>query len=463
MIDNIIVADEDPTSVETLARWLVAKGYQVAPAHSSEEVTAELATGRADLLFVSSRFCNNGLVTSCDVPVVVLGEADNGSPTEDENQNRPYEILGLPPSCERVFRILERVEERQRLLAVTDYLRSELSAQHGGLAIVGQDPRIAQLRQNVPRLGTVEMPVMICGEPGVGKKHLGRAIHEAGPRRPGPFVRVDCTRHQPWELEKVVFGANGDGAARGGMRKAGRAELGSGGTLLVEGIERLPLTSQAKLLRLVDEGMLCEHDGHCRRSVDVRIICTTTCDLYRQIEGGAFREDLFFRLSSVYLTLPALRTRLRDVPLLVDHFVSTLAPGAPLSVEAKALRALSAHHWPGNVGELESAVRRAVVVHAGSRLALADFDVGPGHSDDGVVGPSLREAERQLILRTLRQTGGNKTKAARILKIAVRTLSNKLESYRAGTGAQWNRRRPGTESPSGLGEHGYSALEVTHH
>jgi DNA-binding NtrC family response regulator len=313
---------------------------------------------------------------------------------------------------------------------------------------VGRSPAIREVFRVVRKAAPTNATVLILGESGTGKELVAEAIHRASPRAEGPFVRVNCAALTESLLESELFG-HAQGAFTGAVRdRAGRFEAADGGTLFLDEVGEVPEHTQVKLLRALQNREI-ERVGENRpRRVDVRVIAATNSDLEERVRKGTFREDFYFRLKVITLRLPPLRERPGDVVPLAEHFLRMYAErhGRPVTRFApEALAVLQAHDWPGNVRELENVVEAAVVLSEGREIGpdALGVEVGGRHrvedlpeeeSGGGVrlpPGTSLPEAERRLIEDALVRTGGNKTAAARILGIGLRTLYRKLESYAA--------------------------------
>jgi len=288
--------------------------------------------------------------------------------------------------------------------------------------------------------------VLIQGESGTGKELLARLIHERSPRAHRPFIAINCAAVPDNLLESELFGYEKGAFTGAAARKPGRFELAHTGTILLDEISEMPLPLQAKLLRVLQEREVDVLGGKEPMTVDIRVITTTNRPLWDDVKTGRFREDLYYRLNVIPLRIPPLRNRLDDLPLLTDHFIRKAATrhgkgGA--SIAPDVLAALSERTWPGNVRELENVIERAVLLAGDGQitsehLLLNQEPDRPRHEETppaakaGLSGMTIWEAERALILGTLEQVGGNRTLAARLLDISIRTLRNKLREYRDG-------------------------------
>ncbi|MFH0918936.1 MAG: sigma-54 dependent transcriptional regulator [Fibrobacterota bacterium] len=311
-------------------------------------------------------------------------------------------------------------------------LREELGRRY---QYVGRSKAMDDIHKMVETVAQSASTVLILGESGTGKELVARAIHSGSRRSRGPFIKINCAAMPDTLIESELFGHE-KGAFTGAVRRTrGKFELASGGTLLLDEIGEMPMATQAKLLRVLQEKEINKIGAEAPVPVDVRIVATTNRNLREEIEKGRFREDLFFRLNVIPFQLPPLRSRKEDIPLLCDHFIRKFneengyaVPG--IADDAVAL--LKSYDWPGNVRELENAIERAVVLTQTHPLSASIFQLfGPLKKEGGglVPGVTIAEMEKQLIYKTLEHCQGNKTRVAEMLGISIRTLRNKLNEY----------------------------------
>lgn len=306
-------------------------------------------------------------------------------------------------------------------------------------AIVTQNSEMQKLLDLARNIAHSNATVLIQGESGTGKELLARFIFENSPRRDKPFVAINCAAVPENLLESELFGHE-KGSFTGALsQRIGRFEMAHHGTILLDEVSEMSLQLQAKLLRVLQEFELDRIGGKTPISINVRVIATTNEDLDRAVAEGKFREDLFYRLNVIPLTIPPLRERTEDIPLLVDHFLKSNGekerPRREVAISQEAQALLLKYDWKGNVRELENFVERAALVCEDGMIQprhfFLDGVVKPQTESSAVqVGSTLREMEKQLILKTLDEVGGNRTHAAKVLGVSVRTLRNKLSEYR---------------------------------
>lgn len=388
-----------------------------------------------------------------------------------------YDYVLKPFSTDQLDMILQRAAKYNRLVQMNKELVRETSTNIE--AIVGESPKIQELKSMIDRVARTDATVLIWGETGTGKELVAQSIHQSSLRRDKPFIQVNCAAVSETLIESEFFGHE-KGAFTGAIqRRIGRFELADGGTLLLDEISEVSLALQAKLLRVLQEGSLERVGGTKTIEVDVRILATTNRDLVKAVKNGEFREDLYYRLNVFPLKSPALRERKGDVQLLAEYFLRILAQkhGSKCKSYAKAtLNLLEAHDWPGNVRELQNVVERAVIMSAQSTTVepeVLPFEIqyknempaaistarqvaspdgagretretretsessesgrSPAFNASGGSGEldwSLEAMERQLIYQALKKTKGKRTQAAEIMQVSIRTLFNKLNQYK---------------------------------
>jgi DNA-binding NtrC family response regulator len=300
--------------------------------------------------------------------------------------------------------------------------------------LITQSPAMLAVLKQARRVAATKASVLIEGESGTGKELIARLIHSASPRQGRPFIRVNCAALSESLVESELFGHEKGAFTGADQERPGRFERAHGGSLLLDEIGEMPLKLQAKLLRVLEEEEFERVGGVRTLSVNVRAIATTNRDLPSESLRGQFRHDLFYRLSAVRLEVPPLRTRPEDVAPLVQHFIERFGMEGDVSVRsigAKALDRLTAHPWPGNIRQLRNVVQHACILAEGDEIQVGDLPnlAAPLTAATSMAGRTLDEVERRLIEEALRDTGGNKTAAAKRLGVTPRTLFNKLKKY----------------------------------
>ncbi len=361
------------------------------------------------------------------VPVVACGTGDDPDAAVRAIQAGAREFLPLPPDPDLIAAILEAASGESH-------------------AMIVRDPAMAAAVHRAELVARADASVLISGESGTGKEVLAHHIHRKSRRAGGPFIALNCAAIPENLLESELFGHE-KGAFSGAVaRRLGKFEAAHRGTLLLDEISEMDIRLQAKLLRALQEREIDRIGGSAPVKVDVRILATTNRDLTAEVRRGTFREDLYFRLNVVSLRIPALRERPGDIPALAEHFCRKYAavnglPYRPLT--PTAVTRLVAHHWRGNVREMENVIHRAVLLATGPEIAAADIELTQSDgtrqpleaiSAGGVaslVGRRMDDVERDLIIHTLGHTLGNRTHAATILGISIRALRNKLRDYTA--------------------------------
>jgi len=345
----------------------------------------------------------------------------------------------LKPFAPDVLEVaVTRALELARLTQENRYLREEINTRYDNGAMVGDSPAMQRVQQDIAKVVDSRATVLIRGASGTGKELVARAIHHGGLRADQPFIKVNCAALSAGILESELFGHEKGAFTGAHDRKIGRFELADGGTLLLDEVSEINIELQAKLLRALQEREIERVGGSQTIPVDTRILATSNRSLEDAVAQGKFREDLFFRLNVITITLPPLRERREDIPALAGHFLSVFnrENGRGLrGFSDSAQAALCAYSWPGNVRELQNAIERAVVLSGGPELAPEDFQFNTANllkpeGDPGLAaGSTVADMERQLIFKTLEHCSQNRTRASELLGISVRTLRNKLKEY----------------------------------
>lgn len=441
---NILIVDDEASIRETCAAVASQTGMRAIAVASAEEALEVLEQSAIDILLTDLKLPGTSgleLIRRVhdghpQVVVVVLTQYGTIDSAVEVTRLGAADYVTKPFRIEELRSRLERVAKAVDLQQENRLLREQLRTRPGFGGLIGTSERMQRVYKMIEKVSQHEYPVLILGESGTGKEIVARSIHFSGSRRNKSFAPVDCSSLVPTLIESELFGYV-KGAFTGAMQaKQGLLEAAHGGTLFLDEIGDMPADLQAKLLRALQEREVKPVGSTERRHIDVRIIAATNRDLEAAIRSGAFRQDLYFRLNVVQIKLPPLRDRKSDIPLLVTYFLEKLSdPQAhPRSISEDAMRRLIAYDWPGNVRELENAIERAVALGSGPVVHVADLPsnlqiTGSERMPDKDEILPLEELERRAILRTLRETAGDKLAAARILGIGKTTLYRKLKQY----------------------------------
>ncbi len=454
---RILVVDDEPQMQLALKTALSRKGYAVEVAPNGR-IALEMIDSQNYSLVISDQrmpeMSGQELLETINAreqkpPFIMITAHGTVDAAVKAMQLGAADFIQKPFSVEDLLRIVERVlsPENQEF---REHAQREDSRRAS--TIVTNDPRMIRILEVAEAVAKSDATVMVQGESGTGKEGLSRFIHSMSPRCKQPFVAVNCAALPENLLESELFGHE-KGAFTGAQNsKPGKFEIAHGGTILLDEISEMDLGLQAKLLRVLQERELDRVGGREPISIDVRVIATTNRNLSEMVKAGNFREDLFYRLNVIPLTLPPLRERKGDIKLLSQHFMRQFLGDKAPEVTSEVLQALENYSWPGNVRELQNAVQRASILSRGvsptsqhfllseeprglaAQITVERVQVPSSTSNEGIplqikAGMTVHEMEKNLILETLKSTGNNRTKAADMLGISIRTLRNKLHEY----------------------------------
>jgi len=458
ILRSVLVADDEASLRHVLTLVLQGQGYEVRAVCNGEEALAELEARDYDAVISDVRMpkvdgltvLRKALARQPDLTFVVMSAYGQPDAALDAVAAVAFDYVSKPFKPEEVVLVLKKAEERRRLVTENRRLRRS-GADRGPLdRIVGASEAVMQLHKQILKVAPVSSTVLITGESGTGKELVARALHELSPRAAMPFVPVNCGAIPPGLVESELFGH-----ARGAFTDARNAKRGlfaeaDGGTLLLDEAGELPPPAQIKLLRFLQEGEIRPVGENRSERVDVRVLAATHRDLGKLVEKGEFREDLYYRLNVVNLTLPPLRARREDVLQLARAFLlrfnRELNRQTPVTgFEPGAEELLAAYSWPGNVRELENAIERAVLLAEGNLVQVQNLPEriwsSPRSSDrpappaeassqeDLSLKRAMRSLEERYIRAALRRTRGNRTRASELLEISHRALLYKIKEY----------------------------------
>ncbi|MDA8082705.1 MAG: sigma-54 dependent transcriptional regulator [Nitrospiraceae bacterium] len=371
-----------------------------------------------------------------DTPVIVITAYGTIKDAVEAMKLGAFDYITKPFALDEFLLLIERALEIKRLKDENIRLRRDLSKCYSGPNIVGDSAEMKKVFSLVERVAPVDSTVLILGESGTGKELIATTIHYQSGRKDKPFIKVNCAALPEGLIETELFGHE-KGAFTGAIkRKPGRFELAEGGTIFLDEIGDIPLSTQSKILRVIQERQFERIGGTATLNVNVRIIAATNSNLEEEVKAGRFREDLFYRLNVIPITLPPLRDRREDIPALIEFFMNRyrrkLSRNVRFSKDAVDL--LIAYEFPGNVRELENIIERYVTLCAGEMIGKDELTgilrLATSESKSLLLSVIAADAEKAHIIRILRTTQGNKTRAAEILGISRKTLWDKMNSYR---------------------------------
>jgi DNA-binding NtrC family response regulator len=442
---NILVVDDEHSMRDFLEASLNGR-FQVHTATDPDAAMKVLQEQKIDLVLSDVQMPGkSGLELLAEIrdhldynPLVVMMTAFGTiEGAVEATRHGAVDYLTKPFGLDQLDHVISRAFEFQTLRTENQTLRSAIATHNQKHGLLGNNPAIVGLREKIKMVADTRGTVLLQGESGTGKEVVARAIHLSGSRKDGPFIRINCAAIPETLLESELFGYE-KGAFTGAVQaRKGKFELADGGTLLLDEISEMPFAMQAKLLRVLQEREFMRLGAKYATRTDVRIIATTNRNLKEEIKARNFREDLYFRLNVIPMRIVPLRDRKDDIPLLASYFCQNFAAenGKPmLDITDEAMRGLMAMDWPGNVRQLQNVIERAVILSHGNILneeILGLSDEMDAEEKKPEVNPemTLRDMERELILRKLETTQGNRTVAAHELGISVRTLRNKLNLY----------------------------------
>jgi len=442
---RVLVVDDEASARRVLAAILEQEDYQVLTAGDVDEAGQLLARHDFDAVITDMKMPGaDGLqlhehikTLYPEIPVIFLTAYGTVESAVNAMNKGAFYYFVKPPDYLNLKSILARAVEQRHLKRELAQLRQRLAGMPSPSQLVGTSRKMQKVYDLVEAIKDSPSSVLICGETGVGKELVARALHYGSVRRDGPFVTVNCAAIPGELLESELFGYE-KGAFTGAVsRRIGRIEQAAGGTLFLDEIGELEISLQAKLLRVLQEKAIERLGDNRRIPVDFRLVSSTNRDLHKEVAAGSFREDLFYRINVVRIDLPCLRQRRDDIPLLVSEFVKDFCAqeGKLLVVSDKAMQALCAYHWPGNVRQLRNVVERAVVLARGNEILETDLpdevyvrDAGFSSGAESAVVP-LRELEADAIRRALDECAGNKSKVAKMLGFSRKSLYRRLKDY----------------------------------
>ncbi|HEX7788178.1 MAG TPA: sigma-54 dependent transcriptional regulator [Methylomirabilota bacterium] len=435
---RVLVADDEKNLRELLVRELTRKGHAAAGVADGRAALDRLREESPEVLLLDMKMPNvegidvlRELQGVPDAPqVIVMTGFQDVTTAVEAMKLGAYDYLTKPARIEELDILIRKAAEKGRLVRQNVVMRGQLE-EPGYQSIITGSPRMEEVLHLIDRVGPTDSAVLVLGESGTGKELVARAIHDRSARAQQAFVPIHCGALAREVLESELFGHE-KGAFTGAVAtKAGLIELADGGTLFLDEIGEMEPESQVKLLRVLESYAFFRVGGTRRRTVDIRLVAATNRDLAEAIKAGEFRQDLYYRINTITITLPPLRERPEDIRRLAEHFLEQNAPYGRKRLSDAAMECLERYRWPGNVRELQHAVQRAVILSRGDVLQPGDLpeEVRGGRPSAASPGGSLEDMERQHIIATLRSVGGHRAKAATVLRIDPKTLYRKIQGY----------------------------------
>jgi DNA-binding NtrC family response regulator len=437
---RILIVDDEAIVRESLGNWLREEGYVVDVAGSGKETLQKLAESSYDIFLIDIKMPGmDGLQLqrrireiAPEASIIIMTAYASVETAVEAMKQGAYDYIVKPFDPDQLEHILRNAVERKRLVAENVRLRERIQEMALFHEIVGQSAAIQRVLEQIRLVAMSDTTVLIRGESGTGKELVARAIHANSPRRYMPIVIVNCGALAEGVIESELFGHEKGAFTGAHYRRKGKFELADGGTLFLDEIGDISPKTQVDLLRVLEEKKIFRVGGNTPIPVDFRLIAATNKDLEALVAEGRFREDLYYRINVFSITIPPLRERREDIPLLAEHFLKKFAQSMNkpiLGISPEALALLEHYDWPGNVRELQNAIERAVLVCRGREIRPEDLPLQVNEARGQTMGKTLAEVERQHIQRILQETRWNISQAARLLGIDRVTLYNKIRKY----------------------------------
>jgi len=446
---TVLIVDDDDAHRTMLVTLLDGWGYRTAEADDGSSAIDRVKEQAFDLVLMDNRMLKvSGLealgkikAINSAIPVIIMTAFSTIELAVEAIRKGAYDYLTKPLDFDKLKLIIPRAMEHVQLREENRQLRERVSEQFDNRNMIGNSPVMNRLQETISQVAPTDATVLISGESGTGKELVASAIHYNSDRRDKPFIKINCAAITETLLESELFGHEKGAFTGADRKKDGRFLQADGGTIFLDEIGEMPLAMQAKLLRVLQEKELTRVGGEKVITVDVRVITATNRDLLEQVQQGAFREDLFYRLNVVALEVPSLKERQEDIPLLAQTFLERFASKNHKTIKGYTPAAMSQlvnALWPGNIRELMNSIERGVILTRAEFLDSGDFSIinqspqalipetGPITSSDIL---PLESVEKTAILQALEQLEGNKSETARQLGITRRTLHQKLKRY----------------------------------
>lgn len=452
-METILIVEDKDSMSQMLRETLETAGYCPVIARDGNEGIKKIREERFSLVLTDLKIPRkDGMAVlmaareeNPSMPVIMMTAFGSVDMAVKAIKEGAFDFITKPFDTDHLLHLIRKAIENQRLMTENMLLKEEFSAAIGMPSIIGKSEKISEAAKNIQKVAPTKTTVLLLGESGTGKELFARALHCLSPRREFPFVPINCAAIPRELLESELFGHEKGSFTGADAKKLGKFELADRGTVFLDEIGDMDLSLQSKMLRVLQEGEIERVGGLKPVKVDVRVIAATNKDIEKTVAEGGFREDLYYRLSVFPLRIPSLRERPGDIPLLADFFVKKYCAElkTPLKeVSGEVLNRLVTYPWKGNVRELENTMERAVILCDGPVITAEHISLNPlpmqafngkGPSLNATLEETAREAlryaETRRIKEALRETRGNKSRAAELLKVSYKTLLNKIKNY----------------------------------
>jgi two-component system response regulator AtoC len=450
-MSKVLVVD-DEENIRVMLKALLGKhGYEVLDAENASEALEIIQKDLPDFIVTDVRMPGLSgiefvkILVERQIPstTIVMSAYGNVDSAIEAIRAGAYDYIMKPFKADEIILTLKKAQEREELRRENRQLKAQIYNEHAFDGMLSKNKKMQSIFLQIDKVAHYKTTVLLIGESGTGKELVARSLHKRSAVSGGPFVAINCGAIPEHLLESELFGYKKGAFTDATTDKKGLFEAAHKGTLFLDEIGEMPVALQVKLLRVLEEGRIRRIGDTRDIDVDVRIIAATTRDLPKLIEEGKFREELFYRLNVVSITLPALRERAEDIPILIEHFIRRNNSRFELKIsgiDPDAMKILTDYQWPGNIREIENAIERACLMAESGIIRKADLpdsivrnadplkkSIG---SDEISIKKTMQYAEAILIRRALEKTGGNKTQAARLLEISHRALLYKIKQYK---------------------------------
>ncbi len=440
---NVLIVDDEPNAVRVLSAILGNQGYSILESHDATSAVNVLGHNEVDAVITDIRMPGDDGLYLYDyisekypqIPVIFLTAYGTVDSAVHAILDGAFYYFIKPPDYEKLKSILARAVEQSCLKRELEYLRKKLPAESHRTQISGSTPEMLRIFQTIEAVRDSESSTLICGETGTGKELIAKTLHYSSIRSDRPFVPVNCAAIPRELMESELFGYE-KGAFTGALsRRVGRFEEVAGGTIFLDEIGEMELSLQSKLLRVLEEREMERLGSNKKIKVDFRLLSSTNRDLREEVRNGHFREDLYYRINVVQITVPPLRERKDDIPLLISEFMREFCAreNKVLEISDEAMKMLMSYHWPGNIRQLKNVIERAVVLAKKGNISIRDLPEEFGHrrrqQSRSEKITSLKEFEILHIANVLKECQGNKSRAAKMLGISRKALYKRFKEF----------------------------------